>query len=265
MQKWMRAALAAGVGLLLSACGPKEEAAAPAAPEVAVRVAAASSLTDVMKTIGDAYAAAGHPAPVFSFAASSELARQVEQGAEADVFISADEAWMDYLAERNLIDPATRRTLLTNTLVLVAPTDRPMTLELAPGMNLKAALKGGKLAIGNPDSVPAGKYAKEALEKLGAWTAVEGDTARAENVRAALRFVETGEAAAGIVYGTDARASGDKVVVVGTFPADSHTPITYPAAAIANRPAGAAKGFLEYLASEPAKAAFGAAGFGRAP
>jgi molybdate transport system substrate-binding protein len=260
-----RLAVIAVTGLALVACSPKQAEAPtrPAAtPEAAVRVFAASSLTDVLKTIGNDYAAADHPAPVLNFASSSDLARQIEQGAEADVFISADEAWMDYLDERKLIDPATRSTLLTNKLVLVAPADRPITLEIKEGMNLKAALKGGKLVIGNPDSVPAGKYAKEALQHLKAWAGVEADTARAENVRAALRFVETGEAAAGIVYATDAKASGNKVVVVGEFPADSHTPITYPAAAIAGKADGPAKGFLAQLASPEAKTTFEGAGFG---
>jgi molybdate transport system substrate-binding protein len=263
--KFVRVAMAAGLAGLLFACSPKaeEKAATPAAPvEAAVKVAAASSLTDVLKKIGEAYAADGHPAPVFNFAASSELARQVEQGADADVFVSADEDWMNYLAERKLIDDASRKTLLTNTLVLIAPTDHPFTLKIEPKMKLKAALKTGKLAIGNPDSVPAGKYAKEALDKLGVWAEVDPQTARAENVRAALRFVETGEAAAGIVYGTDAKASGDKVIVVGEFPADTHAPITYPAAVIASKAGGPGKAFLDYLSSEKSLAVFRQAGFG---
>jgi len=260
-----RSVLAAMAALALAACEPKEAeapATPPPAPEAAVRVFAAASLTDVLKTIGDAYAAKGHPAPVLNFAASSELARQIEQGAEADMFFSADEQWMDYLAEKNLIDPATRASLLTNKLVLISPADKPIAIEIKDGMNLKAALKGGKLAIANPDSVPAGKYAKEALEHLKAWVGVEKDTARAENVRAALRFVETGEAAAGIVYATDAKASGDKVAVVGEFPADSHTPITYPAAIMAGKSEGPAKGFKEFLGSPEARSAFESAGFG---
>jgi molybdate transport system substrate-binding protein len=261
-----RSVLAAMAALALAACGQKE-AAAPAtpapAPEAAVRVFAASSLTDVLKTIGDAYAAKGHPTPILNFAGSSELARQIEQGAEADMFLSADEKWMDYLAGKNLIDPATRASLLTNRLVLISPADRPIKVEIKDGMNLKAALKGGKLVIANPDSVPAGRYAKEALEHFKAWAGVEKDTARAENVRAALRFVETGEAAAGIVYATDAKASGEeKVVTVGEFPADSHTPITYPVAIVAGKSEGPAKGFKEFLASPEARAAFESAGFG---
>ena len=264
MLKNFRLAFAALAVIALASCGPKEEATPPAAtpPEAPARIFAAASLTDVLKTIGDSYAAAGHPAPVLNFAASSELARQIEQGAEADVFISADEAWMDYLAERNLIDPATRAVLLTNTLVLIAPADRPITVEIKPGMDLKAALKGGKLAVANPDSVPAGKYAKQALEHFGAWAGVEAETARAESVRAAMRFVEQGEAAAGIVYATDAKAAGAAVAVAGTFPPDSHTPVTYPAAIVAGKSEGPGKGFLAFLSSQQAKAAFESAGFG---
>jgi molybdate transport system substrate-binding protein len=257
MVKTFRLAFAA---VALACCGVKEEAAAP--PEAPARIFAAASLTDVLKTIGDSYAAAGHPAPVLNFAASSELARQIEQGAEADIFISADEAWMDYLAERGLIEPVTRATLLTNTLVLVAPADKPIIVELRQGMNLKAALEGGKLAIANPDSVPAGKYAKQALEHFGAWGGIEGDTARVENVRAALRFVEQGEAAASIVYATDAKAAGAAVTVVATFPPDSHTPITYPAAIVAGKGEGPGKEFLAFLRSLEARSAFQTAGFG---
>lgn len=246
---------------ILVSCGPAE-APKPAEPEAAVTVFAASSLTDVMKQIGDLYAAEGHPAPVFNFAASSELARQIEQGAGADVFLSADEAWMDYLAERSLIDPASRKTLLTNTLVLVTPSDKPISLALASGMDLAGALKGGKLSMANPESVPAGKYGKEALEKLGAWEAVESSVVRAENVRSALRFVEQGEAAAGIVYATDAKAAGPAVSVTGTFPSDSHTPITYPAAIIAGKGESGAVGFVAFLSSDKAKTVFTEAGFG---
>ena len=225
-------------------------------------VFAAASLTDVLKQVGDLYAAEGHPAPVFNFAASSELARQIEQGAAADVFVSADEAWMNYLAEKNLIDAGTRETLLTNTLVLVTPADKPIAIELKDKLDLKAALKGGKLAMANPESVPAGKYGKEALEKLGAWAGVEKSVVHAENVRSALRFVEQGEAAAGIVYATDAKAAGASVAVAGTFPADSHMPITYPAAVMAGKEAGPGAGFLTFLKSDKAKQAFVAAGFG---
>lgn len=262
MLKALRLAAVGLAAVLVASCGPAEEPRSADAPEAAVTVFAASSLTDVLKQVGNQFAAEGHPAPVFNFAASSELARQIEQGAGADVFISADEVWMDYVADKNLIDPASRKTLLTNTLVLVTPADKPISIALAPNADLAAALRGGKLAMGNPNSVPAGKYGKEALEKLGAWAGVEASVVRAENVRSALRFVEAGEAAAGIVYGTDAQAAGDKVAVAGKFPADSHTPITYPAAIIAGKGAAGAKAFVDFLSSPQAAETFQAAGFG---
>lgn len=262
MLKALRLAAMGIAATLIASCGPAEAPKDTATPEAAVTVFAASSLTDVLKRVGDQFAAEGHPAPVFNFAASSELARQIEQGAGADVFISADEAWMDYVAGKNLISPTSRKTLLTNTLVLVTPSDKPISIDLKPGADVAAALNGGKLAMGNPDSVPAGKYGKEALEKLGAWSGVESSVVRAENVRSALRFVEAGEAAAGIVYGTDAKAAGDKVAVAATFPADTHTPITYPAAVIAGKEAGAAGAFLDFLSSPEAAETFQAAGFG---
>ena len=264
MLKMVRLAAMGFAAMLIASCGPAEapKVAEAGAPEAAVTVFAASSLTDVMKQLGEQFAAEGHPAPVFNFAASSELARQIEQGAGADVFISADEAWMDYLADKSLIDAASRKTLLTNTLVLVAPGDKPIAIELKAGMDLVGALKGGKLSMANPDSVPAGKYGRQALEKLGAWAGIEASVVRAENVRSALRFVEAGEAAAGIVYATDAKAAGAAVTVSGTFPADSHTPITYPTAVIAGKNAGWADAFVTFLASDKAAAVFEQAGFG---
>lgn len=265
MMKALRRAAAGMAAAALASCGQAEapkSAGAPKPPEAAATVYAAASLTDVLKQIGDLYAAEGHPTPVFSFAASSELARQIEQGAAADVFVSADEAWMNYLAEKNLIDAGTRETLLTNMLVLVTPADKPITIELKDKVDLAAALKGGKLSMANPESVPAGKYGKEALEKLGAWSDVEKSVVRAENVRAALRFVDQGEAAAGIVYATDAKAAGPSVAVAGVFPADSHAPIKYPAAVLAGKGAGPGAGFLTFLKSDKAKDVFTAAGFG---
>lgn len=248
------------VAMVMSACGENKPAAS--APEQAVTVFAASSLTDVMHAVGELYESAGHPAPKYNFAASSALAHQMEQGGEADLFISADEAWMDFVAGKQLIDVASRRTLLTNTLVLVTPSANPITVTIAPGMDLAGALKGGKLALGDPDSVPAGKYAKEALEHFGAWAGVEASVARAENVRAALRFVETGDAAAGVVYATDAKASGPSVLIVGAFSEDSHTPITYPAAILTGKDAGPGQAFLNFLATDGVKKAFQDAGFG---
>lgn len=249
--------------LCVAACGETEAPAASGVPEPVV-VAAAASLTDVMKEIGALYEQAGHPEPRFSFAATSELVRQIEQGAQVDAFVSADMEWMDYLAEKNLIDPATRRTVASNTLVLVAPAGRAFDIEIGPGMDLRGALGDGRIAIANPDGVPAGKYARDALTAFGAWDALDGVIARTENVRAALRFVEVGEAAAGIVYETDAIAAGDKVVIVGRFPQASHQPILYPAAAVASGHAEAARAFLDFLATAAARTAFARAGFGPA-
>lgn len=262
MKSLFRVAAAFGLAIALASCGESKPAAPAPQAETAVSVFAAASLTDVLHAVGDLYTAAGHPAPQFNFAASSALAKQIEQGGGADVFLSADEAWMDYVAEKTLIDPATRRTLLTNTLVLVAPASAPFSLQIGPGMDLTGAMKGGRLALADPDSVPAGKYAKEALEHFNVWPKVEPSIAKAENVRAALRFVETGEAAAGIVYTTDAKAAGDKVLIVGQFPADSHTPITYPAAVLAGKAEGPGKAFLDFLQTDAARKVFTDQGFG---
>ncbi|MBI1362191.1 MAG: molybdate ABC transporter substrate-binding protein [Alphaproteobacteria bacterium] len=236
-------------------------AAAAVAQEKPVRVYAASSLTDALNQIGDLYAKHGHPRPVIVYAASSTLARQIEQGAPADVFISADEAWMDYLETRKLIDPATRASTLANQLALVAPADRPFALAIGKDMDLKGALKGGKLAMGDPDSVPAGKYGKAALETLGIWPGIASSVVRAENVRAALLFVERGEAAAGVVYLTDRIIAKDKVALVGVFPAESHPPISYPSAAVSGGDRPAASSFLAFLDSPEARAVFTRLGF----
>lgn len=253
---------AAVLACLAVACGGEPATEADANSPKPVIVAAASSLTDVMEALGDLYAAEGHAAPRFSFAATPELVRQIEQGAQVDVFVSADADWMDYLSEKTLIDPASRRDVASNTLVLAAPASKPFDLVIGPGMKLLQLLDGGRIAIANPDGVPAGKYAKQALELFGAWEELEGSIARTENVRAALRFVEAGEAAAGIVYETDALAAGDKVVIVGRFPQGSHAPIVYPAAAIPAGQTEAAAAFLDFLATDKAKAVFTAAGFG---
>lgn len=231
------------------------------AQEKPVRIYAASSLTDAMNRIGALYVAQGHRKPVFVYAASSTLARQIEQGAPADVFISADEVWMDYLETRKLIDPSTRKSTLANQLALVAPADRPFSLPIGKGMDLVGALGSGKLAMGDPDSVPAGKYGKAALEALGVWPQVEASVVRAENVRAALLFVERGEAAAGIVYLTDQIIAKDKVALVGVFPADSHPPISYPSAAVSGGNAADARRFLAFMGSPEARAAFTRLGF----
>lgn len=236
--------------------------AAPAAAGTAgPLVLAAASLQESLTAAAAAFAATGKPRPVISFAASSALARQVEAGAPADIFISADEQWMAYLAARQLLRGGSRTNLVTNTLVLIAPAAKPLRLGIAPGFALAAALGDGKLAMADPDSVPAGKYGKAALTSLGVWDAVVPKLARAENVRAALALVSRGEARAGIVYATDARADPG-VVVVGTFPAASHPPITYPVALLVASKHPDADAFRAYLLSRQGRAIFARYGFG---
>ena len=196
---------------------------------------AAASLKNALDDVIAAYGKETGTKVTASYAASSALAKQIEQGAPAQLFISADLDWMDYLAERKLIDDATRKNLLGNSLVLVAAKDSAMgPVEIGQGFDLAKLLGDGRLAVGEVKSVPAGKYAKSALEKLGAWGGVEGKLAQAENVRSALALVARGEAPLGIVYKTDA-ASDPTVKIVGTFPADSHPPIIYPAAVTKER------------------------------
>ncbi len=226
----------------------------------ALTVFAAASLTDVLQQIGTAYTNSSGVPVKFSFAASSALAKQIESGAGVDVFVSADQEWMDYLAGRKLIDAASRRDVVANRLALVAPADSSLKLRIEPGFALHAALgEKGRLATGDPDSVPVGKYAKAALTSLGVWQDIEPRLVRAENVRAALAFVARGEVPLGIVYQTDARAD-PKVRLVDLFPQSSHTPITYPAAATATAsPQG--KAFVEFLSSATARETFERAGF----
>ncbi len=182
-------------------------------------VFAAASLTDALNEVAANYAAGGKTAPLFSFAASSALARQIENGAPASLFISADEQWMDYLADRDLIVAGTRQSFLSNRLVLVASTKRPFETEIKFGFPLARILGGDKLAMADPDAVPAGRYGKAALVNLGVWRDVQGNVIRAENVRAALTFVERDEVRAGIVYATDAMVSKN-AVVAGSFSRD---------------------------------------------
>ncbi|WP_424811516.1 molybdate ABC transporter substrate-binding protein [Roseococcus sp. YIM B11640] len=202
--------------------------AASRAQEAPLTIFAAASLTDAMRAMAREWQARGHPAPRMSFAASSALARQIEQGAPADLFISADEPWMDYLQERNLIVNATRVSPIGNSLVLVAPAQAAQPVTLGRDTNLLALLgPHGRIATGDPAHVPVGRYAQAALTWMGQWDTINPRLARADNVRSALLLVERGEAPFGIVYATDAAASG-AVRVVGTFPAESHTPVTYP-------------------------------------
>jgi len=222
-------------------------------------VLAAASLTNVLGELSaDWEKASGVPAKL-SFAASSVLARQIEAGGTADVFISADQEWMDYLQARNLIDKASRRNLVGNRLVLIAPADSQLRLKIEPGFKLADALGKGRLATGDPDTVPVGRYARSALTTLGVWDEVADRLVRADNVRSAMMFVSRGEVPLGIVYATDA-AVDSKVRVVDTFPANTHAPITYPAAALsAAKPEAAA--FVAFLAGEKARASWRKFGF----
>ncbi|MFI5031795.1 MAG: molybdate ABC transporter substrate-binding protein [Reyranellales bacterium] len=220
---------------------------------------AAASLKNALDEVAAGWKDSGKPAPKISYAASSALAKQLEQGAPADLFISADLDWMDYVEKKDLIRKDTRVNLLGNKIVLIAPRDSKITVDVK-GFDLSKALAGGKLAMANVDSVPAGKYGKAALEKLGAWDGVKGSIAQAENVRAALLLVARGEANLGIVYSTDAAAEPN-VKIVGTFPASSHPPIIYPAALTKDTKSPDAKAFLDLLKSTRARPAFEKQGF----
>lgn len=231
-------------------------------------VFAAASLTDAMRALGEAWRAKGHPAPRFAFAASSALARQMEQGAPADLFASADEPWMDYVQQRGLIVDDTRVSPLANSLVLVAPADSPRApVTLARDTDLLAlAGADGRIATGDPSNVPVGRYAQAALSWMGQWDKVSPRLARADNVRSALLLVERGEAPLGIVYATDAAASKG-VTVIGTFPAESHPAVTYPFA-ITRRAAEnpQARGFFAFVTGAEAAETYRRFGFAlRAP
>ena len=218
-------------------------AAEPQQPQILLF--AAASLTDAMQAIAAGYEKTAHVTVKSSFDSSSVLARQIEAGAKADVFFSADTAWMDYLASRNLIQAASRANVLGNRLVLIAPAQSAVQLKIAPHFPLAAALSDGRLATGDPDSVPVGRYARSALTTLGVWDEIAPRLARAENVRVALLYVDRGEAPLGIVYASDALAD-KRVRVVDTFPASTHEPIVYPIALTASA-RGEAAGFVAYL------------------
>ncbi len=253
------ARLGFAAALALIAPGPAAAADDPAD----VTVFAAASLTDVLQEIGAQFRADSGVTTRFSVAASSALARQLESGAPAQVFVSADVEWMDYLANLGIIDPATRRNVAGNELVLIAPADSDLELGIEPGFGLAAALGGGRLAVADPESVPAGRYARTALTSLGAWKEVESRLVPTENVRAALAYVSRGEVPLGIVYRTDARVD-DKVRVVGAFPVGTHSPIMYPAATVRGSPGTAAE-FVAYLGQAKAQAIFARHGFTAAP
>jgi molybdate transport system substrate-binding protein len=222
-------------------------------------VFAAASLTNALQDLGDTFTKDTSIPVRFSFAASSALARQIENGSRADLFFSADLEWMDYLQARNLIQAATRHDLLGNQLVLIAPLDSKVSLKIAPHFALAAAIGRSRLATGDPDSVPVGRYAHEALANLGVWDEVAARLVRADSVRSALAFVDRGEAALGIVYATDAMIDKN-VRVIDMFPADSHKPIIYPAALTSGARADTGK-FLAYIRGPAGDLAFKHYGF----
>lgn len=236
-------------------------AALPAAPaDKPPLMLAAASLQESMTAAADAWAGQGHTKPVVSFAASSALARQIEAGAPADLFASADEDWMNELQKKNLIVPASRVTLLGNRLVLVAPSGAKGSVAIKPNAVLAKTLAAGPVAMADTDAVPAGKYGKAALTAMGIWDTVQPHVVAAENVRAALALVERGAAPLGIVYATDAAASKG-VRVVGVFPEASHPPIVYPVALVKSSTNPEAEGFRRFLVSDAGKAIFVRYGF----
>jgi molybdate transport system substrate-binding protein len=224
-------------------------------------VFAAASLTDAMKDVSALWVKAGHQPLRMSFSSSSTLAQQIAQGAPVNLFASADEKWMDYLAQKNLIVADTRKDLLGNDLVLVVPANQPEHVTIGPGFDLLKLLgPNGRLATGDPAHVPAGIYAEQALKKLGLWDSVSTRLASTEDVRAALLLVEHGEAPAGIVYGTDAAVS-KAVMVAGTFPASSHDPVAYPFAVVKAGDTPEAHALLTFLSSPQGRQVFVQRGF----
>lgn len=244
---------------LLTTCFIGAQTGAADEDKPSITVFAAASLTNVLQELGDGYTKDASVPVRFSFAASSALARQIENGSRADMFFSADLEWMDYLESRKLIQPATRHDVVGNQLVLIAPADSKIILKIQPHFALAATLGKGRLATGDPDSVPVGRYAHEALANLGVWDEVSARLVRADSVRSALAFVDRGEAALGIVYATDALID-KKVRVVDAFPAATHMPIVYPAALTIGAKADAAK-FLTYIRGPAGSVAFQHHGF----
>ncbi|HDL6962415.1 TPA: molybdate ABC transporter substrate-binding protein [Yersinia enterocolitica] len=226
-----------------------------------ITVFAAASLTNALQDIAAQYKKEKQVDVVASYASSSTLVRQIEQGAPADLFISADQQWMDYAIDKQQMVANTRYTLLGNELVLIAPKDSKITkVAIDKKTDWKKLLEGGRLAVGDPDHVPAGIYAKESLENLGAWATLAPEMARANNVRSAMALVERAEAPLGIVYGSDAIAS-DKVKVVGVFPEASHKPVEYPMAIVKGHENPTVTAFYDYLKSPAAAVIFEKYGF----
>jgi molybdate transport system substrate-binding protein len=233
---------------------------APAQAESPVVMFAAASLKNALDEASAAWTKETGKTTRISYAASSALAKQIEAGAPADLFVSADLAWMDYVAGKDGLKPGTRLNLLRNALVLIAPKDSSLAVDLKPGLDLSKALGDGRIAMGNVEAVPAGKYGKAALEHLGAWEGVKGRVAQAENVRAALLLVARGEVPLGIVYATDA-VSDPSVRVLATFPTDSHPPVIYPVALTRDSTNPDAAALLTYLRSPTARVFFERQGF----
>ncbi|SFA80843.1 molybdate transport system substrate-binding protein [Rhizobium sp. NFR07] len=232
----------------------------PVAAQEKVTVFAAASMKNALDAANKAWSDEAGKETTVSYAASSALAKQIEAGAPADVFISADLDWMKYVSDKKLVKEDTKSNWLGNRIVLVAPKDNAKPVDIKAGFDLVGLLNGGKLAMGAPDSVPAGKYGKAALEKLGTWASVEKSVAGAESVRAALALVSRGEAPYGIVYATDA-AADPGVAVVGTFPEDTHPPIIYPIAVLSESKSADAGAYVDYLKSAKAAPFFEAQGF----
>lgn len=228
-----------------------------------ITVFAAASLKNALDSIAADWQKQTGNTVVISYESTAKLAKQIEQGAPADLFISASKKWMDTLSDENLINKDSRKDILGNTLVLIA-SGQAAPVEISKTLDLKGLLGDGKLSMATVDSVPAGQYGKEALESLGLWASIEANVAQSDNVRAALALVAAGEAPYGIVYASDAIAddeNGDKVTVVGSFPSDSHKPIVYPAATLASSTKPAAQSFLDALSTEASAAVFVAQGF----
>jgi len=251
-RSWLGAAVATAAAAFLSLTS----LAAPAAAQEKVTVFAAASMKNALDNANKAW---GKEVTV-SYAASSALAKQIEGGAPADIFISADLDWMKYVSDKKLVKEDTKTNWLGSRIVIAAAKHNAKPIDIKQGFDLAGLLKGGKLAMGEPNAVPAGKYGKAALEKLGVWASVEKSVASAESVRAALALVSRGEAPYGIVYATDA-AADPGVVVVGKFPEDTHPPIIYPIAVLSESKAKDAAAYLEFLKSAKAAPFFEKEGF----
>jgi len=239
--------------MLTTACSDAKNARGPL-------VLAAASLHEALSEAADAWAAKGNPRPVLSFGGTPQLARQIRAGAPADLFIAADAQWMDDLAREDLIQPHSRAVITSNALVLIAARDTTIDLNVQPGFPLAQALGTSRLAMADPQTVPAGRYARQALTRLKVWPSFASRITRTENVRIALALVARGEAPLGIVYASDAKAEPD-VRIIGPFPAESHVPISYPIARLASSSHAQAENFRAFLLSDDARAIFLRHGF----